>query len=955
MSVGTWLGLLGLIAVPIVVLIYLIKSKYVPKTVSSTFIWQRSMKYMKRRVPINFIMSLLLIMQLLVVAAATLALVNVKVDPKENTATIVIVDASSSMKAKNGDKTRYEVAIDKLTQVAEGVDKNKGLVIIVAGEKAELLTNGYVPGTENDKDPEKTPYVYTKDEALNAIAKLKDKCTDGDVDIDAALALARESEAIDKNKNAKIYLYTDKEFNEPPKELEIVHCDKENDWNVSITSVADKLYASGYQFEVTISNQGSGFISKKAYVGQNRVWISEELKEAGEVTFEFTATSNYNNPTFEYIFKIDGDITPCSILKKTIESDNYFDLRENEKYQLKIDLSALEVGEHSLTIVEKVENSTNDPENAEYLADLANAEDLEKTPSTFFINLYLDNAIETREIEMAPNTTKKFVFTARTGSTDDDSTQYFPIKSIEKYTKARFSLDTGKKDIILEDNESYLGCDPVVTTNVLYVSNNIQLKNGLPDPAKKTTMQLILAAVGCQITSENIYHSSAVKRAPTSGYTLYIYEGVIPPIMPTDGTIWLLNAPEAPQGLDLDITDNVKDAIASNQTNGYSISKSTLITGNNIAATIRNNVKFETIKLPGQNPITPVVGKYRVIGTVQELEIDGQPVVEVNYDLPKGFESVYDATYYHKTSVGFKEVTTPIMLIGTMGTTKTIITTFDFADSSLPVYITDFPVLIKNMISYSLPETLANRVYAMGDKLEFNPPAGAEDIKYYYVPNTTLHDVYSEVVESFKLALSLAQAGDEKGALELLESTLKIASSQVEGFPETTIRSDFKKRDEWLSGDKLQKTFESYIKEFEASLELMKKGTNPKGQTIKKIQVGSWTDNGEDLPSITLDRLGTYDIVVSFKQNNVTSGGTQTEQNKIEPQTYTVTTFMPTSECDINARGNKLETNLEYLGIDKNGNDIPQEIQQNPILRWVVLALIVLLIIEWGVYYRDEY
>ena len=92
------LGLLGLIAIPIVILIYLIKSKYVPKTVSSTFIWKRSLKYMKRRIPINFLMSLLLIVQLLAVTVATFALMDVRVeDEYQNNDKIIVIDASASM------------------------------------------------------------------------------------------------------------------------------------------------------------------------------------------------------------------------------------------------------------------------------------------------------------------------------------------------------------------------------------------------------------------------------------------------------------------------------------------------------------------------------------------------------------------------------------------------------------------------------------------------------------------------------------------------------------------------------------------------------------------------------------------------------------------------------------------------------------------------------------------
>ena len=158
MSVGIWLGLLGLVAVPIVILIYLIKSKYVPKTVSSTFIWQRSLKYMKRKVPINFIMSLLLIMQILVCVAATLSLMDIKTEPNKSNATIVIVDASASMRAKNGDKSRYDVALEKIKAEAEKVDVNSGMAIIIANDDPTLLTESKLKDEEGKEYSVKMDY-----------------------------------------------------------------------------------------------------------------------------------------------------------------------------------------------------------------------------------------------------------------------------------------------------------------------------------------------------------------------------------------------------------------------------------------------------------------------------------------------------------------------------------------------------------------------------------------------------------------------------------------------------------------------------------------------------------------------------------------------------------------------------------------------------------------------------
>ena len=103
-------GLLGLLTIPLVVLIYLLRSRYKTKSVSSTFIWKRSLKYVRRRIPLNFIMSLILILQILVVIAASLAIARPTIEPMETNEKIIILEASASMQTKQGDKTRFEAA-----------------------------------------------------------------------------------------------------------------------------------------------------------------------------------------------------------------------------------------------------------------------------------------------------------------------------------------------------------------------------------------------------------------------------------------------------------------------------------------------------------------------------------------------------------------------------------------------------------------------------------------------------------------------------------------------------------------------------------------------------------------------------------------------------------------------------------------------------------------------------
>ena len=102
------------------------------------------------------------------------------------------------------------------------------------------------------------------------------------------------------------------------------------------------------------------------------------------------------------------------------------------------------------------------------------------------------------------------------------------------------------------------------------------------------------------------------------------------------------------------------------------------------------------------------------------------------------------------------------------------------------------------------------------------------------------------------------------------------------------------------------------------------------------------------LPDIALDKLGIYNIVVNYKAQIVFDEYGNPVEVKEDPDTFAVSTYVPLSESDISARGPRLSapTPGEEAQIDRNGRSI---------LWIVVLILIALLIIEWGVYYRDEY
>lgn len=992
LGITTWLGLLGLLAVPFVIIIYLIKSKYVPKTVSSTFIWQRSLKYVKRRIPLNFIMSLLLIVQILVVIAASFALLNPKPLPRDYTATIVVVDASSSMDAKNGDKTRYEIAVDKIEELANDVDENAGMVVIFAGEKPEVITIGTVPGTEHSADPLETPYVYSVGEAKTAVKKLRMKsCASGNVDINAALELAKTSQAIDKNKNAQIYLLTDKDYSSVPSNLNIVRCDSEiTDWNVGITGIRDSLLATGYQFEIDVSNQGNGFVNGGiVFTGKNKLALDKmEPNKRGEYEFTFTPeASTYNYKTNEYVIQLKDDSG------ENVGNPINASVKPGHEYEFELPIDVTAFGSSKIgymIITEKTIDETGAKIEADMEAKVAQ-DKAEKTrtedkpaTTTFILNLSIDGKVFSHRVYVRNTAAgmerkKTFVFTARTGDVSTENKEYIKIDGVMSYNRAKITIDTAETDIISEDNISHIGSLPVTEANILYVSKNVvMLGPGKQDETKIPILQAALRANGYQIKTDSVYSASQIGKAPTTGYTLYIYEGVVPEIIPTDGTVWLLDIP-TDEAKELGINISAQKSSEA----GFVISKSTLITGDK-AEKITNNVIFETITFP--SVVNPSVSKYGVVGTVEIKENGGSTEVIVETNLPKSFETVYEASYNVATQAGPKAVRTPVMMIGEINeTTKALITTFDFTNSTLPIFISDFPVLVKNMVEYSMASTSLNRTYqiydpygdAEGDDsvqiLEFEKPNGAQSIKVMYVPNETLYDIYGDLVKSLEYAQKLAEGDDHRLGVELAVNAINEASRKVQNFKyvsnyigsvggkdtvcyhENELISYKSATDEYNKTQKqqIENVLKTVVEDYSELLKDIKKGKTG-DLAVKTKQVGSWdpTKGETEMPVVTLDEYGTYEIVVQYKQEEILGSGNTTGSTAPKTRTFLVTTFMPDSSCNIASVGPKIDA--ENIRFDPNSG-IEEEIQRNSILPWIVLVLIVLLIIEWGVYYRDEY
>ncbi|MBO5946262.1 MAG: VWA domain-containing protein [Clostridia bacterium] len=227
------LGLLGLIGIPILIIIYIIKNKYTEQTVSSTYIWTYSEKFLKKRKKLPKIAGLIsLILQLLLVAIISVLIAQPRFT-FEGAANdyLFVLDASGSMGAKTEDgDTRFDDAKDEIKKIIEESENGSLYTLIYVGDSY-------------------TYDVYTltsdKEHALSALDGLS--VTYGSADTSDALELAKSHFA--ENPGVLTYFVTDTNYTIK---------DNVNVINVAGTGENFALNSPSFSF---VANDGGGALS----------------------------------------------------------------------------------------------------------------------------------------------------------------------------------------------------------------------------------------------------------------------------------------------------------------------------------------------------------------------------------------------------------------------------------------------------------------------------------------------------------------------------------------------------------------------------------------------------------------------------------------------------------------------------------------------------------------------
>ncbi len=187
------IGLLGLIGIPILIIIYIIKTKYTEQTVASTYLWTLSEKFLKRRNPFSWVSGMLsLILQILAITLVSFAIAHPMITmPGAAYEYCFVLDASGSMNTSQNGTTRFELAKSQIAETIEEAAPGSKYTLVLASDHTAVVYE----------------QLADKDMALELLQEQEPGYDADKLD----LALTEAQRSFNNNPGVKIHVYTDTE------------------------------------------------------------------------------------------------------------------------------------------------------------------------------------------------------------------------------------------------------------------------------------------------------------------------------------------------------------------------------------------------------------------------------------------------------------------------------------------------------------------------------------------------------------------------------------------------------------------------------------------------------------------------------------------------------------------------------------------------------------------------
>ena len=260
------LGLIGLIGVPLLILIYILRSKYNEQTVASTYLWTLSERFFKRRNPLSGITGIIsLILQIMTVIIISMLIARpVFTIPNSASEYCFLIDASGSMNTEYGGRTYFDRAKDEIADMIDDSRLGSSYTLISVSTDSSVV------------------YEKLTDKGLAKELLAEIDATDGTVDYTDALRRAQKY--FDENPSTVICLVTDKSF-ATAENVEIVNVSSQKVKNYALSDASGTLTDGTLYTSATVTSYSDDAAVKvELYVnGSDKVSDSVTLSlKAGE-------------------------------------------------------------------------------------------------------------------------------------------------------------------------------------------------------------------------------------------------------------------------------------------------------------------------------------------------------------------------------------------------------------------------------------------------------------------------------------------------------------------------------------------------------------------------------------------------------------------------------------------------------------------------------------------------
>lgn len=290
------LGLLGLIGVPILIIIYIIKSKFTEQTVSATYLWTLSERFLKKKKKDNKLTGIIsLILQILAVIIISMTIAQpVFTIPGAANEYYFILDSTGSMNIECADgETRFNKGKEQIREIIlDSMDGSTYTLVCVSND-----TNTLFKG-ESDKE---------------SVLKLLDEVEPGYGSEEYRDAFLEAQSFIKESRGAAVYLITDKDYTGGSENIEILDV-RENAQNYGIF---DLIHNHAFNGDLVVS----GMIA--SYGSDAKLHL--ELSIDGEKVAEQEIEVSKNTPkefTFEANVESYGSLTVSIVEEDALSLDN---------------------------------------------------------------------------------------------------------------------------------------------------------------------------------------------------------------------------------------------------------------------------------------------------------------------------------------------------------------------------------------------------------------------------------------------------------------------------------------------------------------------------------------------------------------------------------------------------------------------------------------------------------